>query len=100
MEVVRIEKKTLDASLFAFPADWAKQDLSGIQERMKAMREQRREGGADVSKMIEDIKKRKAARGKPGEVSGGEEQPPDMNALMRQFGEALKKQQPPSQGGQ
>ncbi|HMU31521.1 MAG TPA: DUF4412 domain-containing protein [Nitrospira sp.] len=100
MEVVSIEKKTLDASLFAFPADWAKHDLSGFQERMKAMREQKREGGADVSKMVEEMKKRKAARGKPGEAPGGEEQPPDMKELMKQFGEAMKKQQSQPQGGQ
>ncbi|MCW5797179.1 MAG: conserved exported protein of unknown function [Nitrospira sp.] len=98
MEVVSIEKKTLDASLFVFPADWAKHDMSGFQERMKAMREQKKEGEADVSKMIEERKKRKAARGKTGEVSGRDEQPADMKELMKQFGEAMKKQQP--QGGQ
>jgi hypothetical protein len=100
MEVTSIDKKSLDASLFAFPADWAKRDMSGLQERMKAMREQKQEGGADVSKMIEDMKKRKAARGKTGEVPGGDEQPPDMKELMKQFGEAMKKQQSQPQSGQ
>lgn len=100
MEVVSIEKKHLDASLFAFPDDWAKHDLSGFQERMKAMREQKREGGADVSKMIEEMKKRRAARNKTGEAPGAEEQPPDMKELMKQLGEAMRKQQPQSPGGQ
>ena len=31
MEVTSIEKKRLDAGLFAFPADWTKQDMSGMQ---------------------------------------------------------------------
>ncbi|MBA5861820.1 MAG: DUF4412 domain-containing protein [Nitrospira sp. CR1.1] len=100
MEVTGIDKKNLDSSLFAFPADWAKQDLSGMQERLKAMRERKREGGADVSKMIEDMKTRKAARGKSAEAPGGDEPPPDLKELMKQLGEAMKKQQPPSQGGQ
>ena len=64
------------------------------------MREQKKEGGADVSKMIEEMKKRKAARGKAGEVPGGEEQPADVKDLMKQFGEAMKKQQSQPQGGQ
>ncbi|HNV25847.1 MAG TPA: DUF4412 domain-containing protein [Nitrospira sp.] len=100
MEVVSVEKKPLDASLFAFPADWAKHDMAGLQERMKAMREQKREGGADVSKMIEELKKRKASRGKSGEAPGGDEPAPDMKELMKQFGEAMKKQQPQPQRGQ
>lgn len=100
MEVVGIDKKSLDASLFAFPADWTKRDMSGFQERMKAMQGQKREGGADVAKMIEEMKKRKAARGKTGDASGGDEQPPDMKELMKQLGEAMKKQQAPPQSGQ
>lgn len=100
MEVTSIDKKSLAASLFAFPADWAKQDMSGLQERMKAMREQKGQGGADFSKMVEEMKKRKAARSKPGETSGDGEQPPDMKELMKQFGEAMKKQQPQPPGGQ
>lgn len=100
MEVASIEKKTLDASLFAFPADWAKHDMSGFQERMKAMREQKKEGGEDVSKMIEEMKKRKAARGKAGDAPGGDEQPAEMKELMKQLGEAMRKQPPQPRGGQ
>ncbi|MGC3974124.1 MAG: hypothetical protein QM771_07035 [Nitrospira sp.] len=74
--------------------------MSGLQGRMKAMREQKKEGGADVSKMIEEMKKRKGARGKTGEVPGEGEQPVDIKDLMKQLGEAMKKQQSPSQGGQ
>jgi hypothetical protein len=50
MEVTSIDKKSLDAGLFAFPADWAKQDMSAMQERMKAMREQKGQGKADLSR--------------------------------------------------
>ncbi len=100
MEVTSIDKKSLGANLFAFPSDWAKQDMAGIQERMKAMRDQKGQGGADFSKMIEEMKKRKAARSNIGEVPGDGEQPPAAKELMKQFGEAMKKQQPQSQGGQ
>lgn len=100
MEVVSIDKKSLAASLFAFPADWAKQDMSAMQERIKAMREQKGEGGQDFSKMMEEIKKRKAARSGAGETTGESEPRPDMKEIMKQFGEAMKKQQPQPQGGQ
>jgi hypothetical protein len=55
MEVTSIDTKSLGADLFAFPADWAKQDMSAMQERMKAMREQKGQGKADLSRMLEDM---------------------------------------------
>lgn len=100
MEVTSIDKKSLDAGLFAFPADWTKQDMSATQERMKAMREQKGQGGADFSKMLEEMKKRKAARGSTGEPTGDGGQQPDMSEIMKQLGEAMKKQQSQPQGGQ
>ncbi|MBS0170635.1 MAG: DUF4412 domain-containing protein [Nitrospira sp.] len=100
-EVTGIEKKSLNADLFIVPADYARQNLSEIANRMKAGREQMQQGqgGVDMSQMIEEMKKRRAARGKAGETPGGDEQPPDMKELMKQFGEAMKKQQQ-QQGGQ
>jgi len=100
MEVVRIDKKGLDASLFAFPADWARQDMSALQERLKTLGEPNKKGGADLSKMIEEMKKRKAARGKTGKDPGGDGQQTDLKELMQQFGEAMKTQQAQPQGGQ
>ena len=100
MEVTSIDKKSLEATLFAFPADWTKHDMSAMQERMKALGDQKGQGGADMSKMIEEMRQRKAARSKAGEAPGAGEQPPDMKELMKQFGEAMKKQQPQPQGGQ
>lgn len=99
MEVTSIDKKRLDANLFVFPADWAKQDMSAMQERMRAMREQKGQGGADFSKMMEEMKKRKAERGGAGETGGEGGQQADMKELMKQLGEAMKKQSP-SKGGQ
>lgn len=98
MEVTSIDKKRLDAGLFTFPADWAKQDMSAMQERMKAMRDQQGKGAPDFSTMIEDMKKRKAKRGATGDMAGEGEQPPDMKELMKQFGEMMKKQQSQPQG--
>lgn len=100
MEVTNIDKKSLEATLFAFPADWTKHDMSAMQERMKALGDQKGQGGADMSKMIEGMRQRKAARSKAGEAPGEGEQPPDMKELLKQFGEAMKKQQPQPQGGQ
>lgn len=99
MEVTSIDKKRLDPSLFAFPADWAKQDMSAMQERMKAMREQKGQGGEDFSKMVEEMKRRKASPSGAAEVPGENAPQPDVKDLMKQFGEMMKKQQPP-QGGQ
>lgn len=93
MEVTSIDKKRLDNALFAFPADWAKQDMSAMQERMKAMREQKRQGGEDFSKMMEEMKKREADQGDAAEPSGKGEQQPDMKEIMKQFGEMMKKKQ-------
>lgn len=97
MEVTSVDKKRLDPGLFAFPSDWTKRDLSAIQEGMKALREPNGQGGADLSKMIEDMKKRRAARGKRGTPSGEGEPQPDLQELMKQLGEAMKQQQ--QQGG-
>ena len=100
MEVTSIDKKRLDASLFAFPADWAKQDMSAIQERMKAMRDQKGQGNADMSKMLEEMKKRRAARSSTGEAAGEGDPPTELKELMKQFGEAMKKRPPQPQDGQ
>lgn len=97
MEVTSIDKKSLDNALFAFPADWAKQDMSAMQERMKAMRERKGQAGEDFSKMAEEMKKRKAGQGNVAEPSGEGGQQPDMKEMMKQFGEMMKKKQ---QGGQ
>lgn len=100
MEVVRIDKKGLDASLFAFPADWAKQDMSALQERLKTLVEPDKKGGPDLSKMIEEMKKRKAARGKRSDAPGGEGPQPDLKELLQQFGEAMKQPQGQPRGAQ
>ena len=99
MEVTSIEKKRLDPGLFAFPADWAKQDMSAMQERMKAMREQKGQGGEDISKMAEPMKKRKSGASGAGEAPGESAEQPDVKDMMKQFGEMMKKKQQP-QGGQ
>ncbi len=100
MEVTSIDKKRLDANLFAFPADWAKQDMSTMQERMKAMREQKGQRGEDISKMAEETKKRKAGPGGAGETPGESAEQPDVKEMMKQFGEMMKKKQQQPQGGQ
>ena len=97
MEVTSIDKKSLDNALFAFPADWAKQDMSAMQERMKAMRERKGQADEDFSKMAEEMKKRKAGQGNVAEPSGEGGQQPDMKEMMKQFGEMMKQKQ---QGGQ
>lgn len=101
MEVTSIEKKPLDAGLFAFPADWAKQDMSGMQDRMKAMREPKGRDGEDFSKLMEQMKKRKAASSNAEKVpSENAEAQPDLKDMMKQFGEMVKKKQQQPQSGQ
>ena len=90
MEVTSIDKKILDAGLFAFPADWAKQNMSAMQERMKAAREQKGQGSEDFSKMMEEMKKRKAGK---GGISDGSAEQPDANEMLKKFGEMMKKKQ-------
>lgn len=99
-EVTGIEKRSLNADLFAVPSDYARQNLSDMANRMKAGREQMQQGqsGADLSQMIETMKKRRAARGKGGDAAGEGDPPPDLREMMKQLGEAMKKPQP--QGGQ
>ncbi len=95
MEVTSIDKKRLDAGLFAFPADWAKQDMSAMQERTKAMRAQKDQGGDDISKMVEQMKRRKAGPSGEGEAPDESAEQPDAKEMMKQFGERLKKKQLP-----
>ncbi len=99
MEVTSIDKKRLDAGLFAFPSDWPRHDMSGMQERMKAMREQQGQGGEDLSNMVENMKKRRASPDGGGAIPPGDAEQPDMKEMMKQFGEMMKKKQS-SQGGQ
>ncbi len=99
MEVTSLERKTLDSSLFSFPADWVKQDMMGMQERMKAMREQKQQGSEDFSKMMEHMKKRKSeTSGAEAAAGEGAESQPDVKDMMKQFGEMMKKSQPPQSG--
>jgi hypothetical protein len=94
MEVTSIDKKPLVVGLFAFPAGWTKQDLSAMQERMKAAREQSGQAGEDFSKMMEEMKSRKSGK---GGVPDGSAAQPDAAELIKKFGEMMKKKQ---SGGQ
>ena len=100
-EVTGIEKKSLDANLFVVPPDYARQNLSELANRLKAGREQMQQGqgSVDMSQMIEDMKKRRAERRKANEASGEAEPQQDLKEMMKQLGEAMKKQQQ-QQGGQ
>jgi hypothetical protein len=88
-----VERKTLDAGLFFFPPDWLKQDMAGMQDRMKAMREQKQQGGQDFSKIVEEMKKRKAAKGAMAETPADGEAQPDVKEMMKQLGEMLQRNQ-------
>lgn len=79
MEVTGIEKKAMDGSLFAAPADYKKMDAGPLMG-----------GGAgseEFRQKLEEMKKRRAEKG--GDATGG--QKPDMSEAMKQFGEMLKK---------
>ncbi len=97
-EVTGIEKKGLDAALFAVPADYARQNLGELANRMKAGRDkmQQGQGAADFEKMMRDARQRRAQRG--GSADNGGEGQPDGAEMMKKLQELLKKQQ--QQGGQ
>ncbi|HEY6083989.1 MAG TPA: DUF4412 domain-containing protein [Nitrospira sp.] len=81
-QATSIERKSLDGNLFVVPADYVKQDMSGMANRMKALEEQRSHNRAET--------------GQPAGDSSGE-QKPDVQEMMKQFQDMMKKRQ---QGGQ
>lgn len=98
-EVVSIDKKSLDSKLFAVPADYSRQNMNEMANRMKAAREQAQQsqgqGGVDSEKMMRESRQRRAQQG--GEA--GRQAQQDVKELMKKFGEMMKKQ-PQAQGGQ
>lgn len=94
-EAIGIEKKSLDKSLFAMPADYTKVDREAMMRG--AAGGAQGHGGEDFQKMMEEMKKRKAEQGGTAGGQAGPGQQADPNEMMKQFGEMLKKRQ---QGGQ
>jgi hypothetical protein len=99
MEVTGIEKKRLDASLFAMPADYKKFDreamMGGMGDPGGAGASRGKgpgPGGVDLQKMIRDLQKQHAeSSGSAGDHTESET-PPNMDELMKQFGDVMKKQ--------
>ena len=94
-EATGIEKKSLDKSLFAMPADYTKVDREAMMRGSAGGAQGH--GGEDFQKMMEEMKKRKAEQGGTAGGQGGSGQQPDANEMMKQLGEMMKKRQ---QGGQ
>ena len=84
MEVTAIEKKSLDGSFFAVPADYSKIEMGAMGGGS---------GGDVLRRKMEERKQRRMEQG--GAVSGG--QKPDASEMMKQFEEMMKRKQP---GGQ
>ncbi len=59
------------------------------------MRAQKDQGGDDISKMVEQMKRRKAGPSGEGEAPDESAEQPDAKEMMKQFGERLKKKQLP-----
>jgi hypothetical protein len=95
-EVVGVEKKSLDGNLFVVPADYTRQSMSEMVNRMKAEHEQRqqKEGQAppDFEKKMRDAEQRRAKRENTG-AAGGEAPPPEAADMMKRIQEMMKKQQ-------
>lgn len=85
MEVTSIEKKAMDGSLFSAPADYKKLDAGPLMGGSA--------GSEELRQKLEDMKKRRAEKGR--DATGG--QRPDMNEMIKQLGEVMKKKQ---EGGQ
>ncbi len=100
MEATAIEKKRLDHSLFVPPADYTKFDMNTMMEqRTRARRDggNHGEGQVDVQEMFRDMQKRKAERGGSSGSKDPGGQQVDVQDLMKNFGEMMKKK---SQGGE
>jgi hypothetical protein len=95
-EVVGVEKKRLDASLFVVPADYTRQNMGDMVNRMKAAREQMQQKQGqkqpDFEKLMRDAEQRRAQRQGEG-GSGADAPPPEAAEMMRKIQEMMKKQQ-------
>jgi hypothetical protein len=94
METTAIEKKSLDNALFVMPADYTKMDREAL---MRAAGGAAGGSGEELQRMMQEMKKRRAERSAATEGQAGEVPQPDVNDMMKQFGDMLKKRQ---QGGQ
>lgn len=99
MEVTSIEKKRLDAALFAMPADYKKLDretlmggIGGLGETGASRGKGPGPGGVDLQKMMRDMQKQQAEQGESAGDHPESGTRPNMDELMKQFGDMMKKQ--------
>lgn len=95
-ETTRVVKKRLNDNLFAAPAGYTKVDMGSMMGggagRPSGTGAQS-QGGRDFEKMMGDPQQRKAQKGGAARGQKEDAPPPDMNELMKQFDEMMKKQQ-------
>jgi len=100
METTAVEKKRLSDSLFIPPADYTKFDMNAMMEQRTKDRQEggnQGEGQVDVQQMLQDMQKRKHEQSGSSGNANPDGQHMDMQDLLKNFGEMMKKKQ---QGGQ
>ena len=95
MEATSIERKSLDNTVFTMPADYTKMDREAMMRGMSGGPES--PGGEEFQRKLQEMKQRRAAQGRAEGKQGNPAAQEEVNDMMKQFGEMMKKRQ---QGGQ
>lgn len=90
-ETTGIEKKSLDNALFAMPADYTKMDREALMRG--AAGGVSGENGEDFQRMMQEMKKRRSERNAAADGQSGEVPQQDVNDMIKQFGDMMKKRQ-------
>jgi hypothetical protein len=94
-EATSIERRSLDNSVFAMPADYTKMDREAM---VRGMTEGAgNPGGEAFQRKLQEMKERRAAQGGAAGTQGSSASQQDVNDMMKQLGDMMKKRQ---QGGQ
>jgi hypothetical protein len=94
-ETTAIEKKSLDDALFAMPTDYTKVSPEALMRG--AAGGATGSGREEFQRTMQEMKKRRAERSRVTEGQSGDASQPDVDEMMKQFGDMMKKRQ---QGGQ
>jgi outer membrane lipoprotein-sorting protein len=94
-EATSIERKSLDDSVFAMPSDYRKMDREAMMSGMGGGAEG--PGGEEFQRKLQEMKQRRAAQSGAAGNQGNLAPQQDVNEMMKQFGDMMKKRE---SGGQ
>ena len=94
-ETTAIEEKFLNDALFTMPAEYTKMTREALMRGADGGGSGG--GGEELQRMMQEMKKRRAERNAAAKGRSDEASQPDVNEMIKQFGEMMKKRQ---QGGE